>query len=116
MIFGPPGSLRAIFRDFDVLLCPVMPTAALRHDHSEPAADRTVLVDGRPLGYCDQVAWAAAITAAYLPAVAAPVGRTRRGLPVGVQVVAPYLRDRTAIDFARRLADVGGGFEPPPSF
>jgi len=36
--------------------------------------------------------------------------------PVGVQIVAPYLRDRTAIDFARRLADVVGGFEPPPGF
>jgi amidase len=104
------------FRDFDVLLCPVMPTDALQHDHSEPAADRTVLVDGRPFPYWDQVAWAGAITAAYLPAVAAPIGRTRHGMPVGVQIVAPYLRDRTAIDFARQLADVVGGFEPPPGF
>jgi amidase len=104
------------FRDFDVLLCPVMPTDALQHDHSEPAADRTVLVDGGPFPYWDQVAWAGAITAAYLPAVAAPIGRTRHGMPVGVQIVAPYLRDRTAIDFARQLADVVGGFEPPPGF
>jgi Asp-tRNA(Asn)/Glu-tRNA(Gln) amidotransferase A subunit family amidase len=57
-----------------------------------------------------------ATPAAYLPAVAAPIGRTRHGMPVGVQIVAPYLRDRTAIDFARQLADVVGGFEPPPGF
>ncbi len=30
-----------LFRDFDVVLCPIMPTAALPHDHREPAAART---------------------------------------------------------------------------
>ena len=35
---------------------------------------------------------------------------------VGVQIVGPYLEDRTPIDFARRLADVVGGFERPPGF
>jgi len=44
----------------------------------------------------------------------APAGRTREGLPVGVQIVGPYLEDRTTIDFARRLAEVIGGYEPPP--
>jgi hypothetical protein len=34
----------------------------------------------------------------------------------GTQIVAPYLEDRTSIDFARRLVDVSGGFEPPPGF
>jgi amidase len=53
---------------------------------------------------------------AYLPAVVAPVGRTPGGLPVGVQIVGPYLEDRTPIDFARRLADVIGGYEVPPGF
>jgi amidase len=104
------------FRDFDVVLCPIMPTAALPHDHSDPAAARRIFVDGRPRAYWDQLCWAGAITAAYLPATVTPVGRTRGGLPVGLQIVAPYLEDRTSIDFARRLADVAGGFEPPPGF
>ena len=34
-------------------------------------------------------------------------------LPGGIQIVGPYLEDRTPIDFARRLADVVGGFEEP---
>jgi amidase len=42
------------------------------------------------------------------------VGRTRDGLPVGIQVVAPYLEDRTAVDVARRMAEVVGGYGPPP--
>jgi amidase len=103
-----------LFRDFDVVLCPIMPTAALPHDHGEPMAARKIVVNGEPRGYWDQLVWAAAITTAYLPTTVAPVGRTRGGLPVGLQIVAPYLEDRTSIDFARRLADVAGGFEPPP--
>jgi len=53
---------------------------------------------------------------AWLRAIVAPVGRTKDGPPVGVQIVGPYLEDRTPIDFARRLADVVGGFERPPGF
>jgi amidase len=51
---------------------------------------------------------------ALLPATCAPAGRTAGGLPVGLQVVGPYLEDRTTIDFARRIADVVGGYEAPP--
>jgi amidase len=54
------------------------------------------------------------IGASYLPATVAPVGRSLEGLPVGVQIVAPHLADRTALGFARELGHVIGGFEPPP--
>jgi len=43
-----------------------------------------------------------------------PVGRTPAGLPVGLQIVGPYLEDRTTIDCARRLGEVVGGYAPPP--
>ena len=45
-----------------------------------------------------------------------PVGLTEDSLPVGLQVVAPYLEDRTAIDLARRISELVGGFEAPPAF
>jgi len=35
-------------------------------------------------------------------------------LPVGIQIVGPYLEDATSIDVAARLADVVGGFRPTP--
>jgi amidase len=38
------------------------------------------------------------------------------GLPVGVQIIGPYLEDRTTIDFAKKIADVIGGFQPPPQY
>jgi hypothetical protein len=33
-----------------------------------------------------------------------------------MQVVGPYLEDRTCIDFARHLADLIGGFTSPAGF
>jgi amidase len=62
----------------------------------------------------DHVCWIALATAAYLPATSAPVGVTSDGLPVSIQVIGPYLGDRTTIRFAELLADIRGGFHPPP--
>jgi amidase len=107
---------RAFFRNYDVLLCPINPVAAIRHDHNPDFTERTITVNGAARPYDDQMVWAGLVGMAYLPATVAPVGRTRDGLPVGVQIVGPYLEDRTPIDFARRLADVVGGFEAPPGF
>jgi amidase len=104
------------FRRYDVLLCPVMLTPAFLHDHSPDVDARTIDVDGTPRPYSDQFAWLQAIGVAQLPVVTAPIGRTPSGLPVGIQVVAPYLEDRTAIDFARRMAEVVGGYVAPPGF
>lgn len=101
------------FADVDVLLCPIMPTAAFPHDHA-PIEQRMLDVDGHPMPYLEQLFWAGLITLVYLPASVVPVGRTRAGLPVGMQVVAPYLEDHTALHFARCIEDVVGGFVAPP--
>jgi amidase len=51
-----------------------------------------------------------------LPATTAPVGLTRSGLPVGIQIVGPHLDDATPIDVAARMADVIGGFRMPKGY
>ena len=102
------------FRSYDVLLTPVTPTPAFLHDQDPDVDARTIVLDGAPFPYSDQFAWLQAVGNAYLPAVSAPAGRTPTGLPVGVQVVGPFLEDRTVIDFAGRMAEVAGGFAPPP--
>jgi amidase len=105
------------FRDYDVLLCPVMCVAAIEHDHSEPIEKRTLMINGIRRSYWSAILpWARLSGTAYLPATAAPIGRTASGLPVGVQIVGPYLEDRTTIDFARKMADVVGGYERPPGY
>jgi amidase len=106
----------AFFRDFDVLLMPVNPVPAIPHDHSEPMFARSVQVNGSARNYMDMLAWISPATLCFNPASVAPIGRTRGGLPVGMQIVGPYLEDRTTIDFARWLGELHGGFTPPPGY
>jgi amidase len=101
------------FRRFDVLLCPAAPVVALRHDHGEPMLLRKLEVNGGERPYTDLFAWPGLSGVAHLPASVAPVGRTRAGLPVGIQIVGPYLEDHTSIAFAAQLEPLLGGFEPP---
>lgn len=103
------------FAGFDALLCPVSPVVAIPHDHDPDMVGRRIRVNGQEREYWDQVCWIAAASACQLPAVSVPVGLTESGLPVGLQIVAPYLEDLTAIDLARRIAEVIGGFVPPPA-
>jgi len=54
---------------------------------------------------------------AYLPATAAPIGFTSNGLPVGIQIVGPYLEDYTPIQFAMLLEkEITGSFKLPLGF
>ena len=101
------------YRTYDALLCPVSNVAAIPHDDSPEPALRTIEVNGHPAPYLSQAVWSGLATVADLPAVAVPAGLTDTGLPVGVQVVAPYLEDRTAIDIARHIEATVGRFIAP---
>ncbi|MUM34983.1 amidase family protein, partial [Mycolicibacterium sp. CBMA 361] len=106
------------FDDVDVLLCPVSPTAAFPHDHRpDPGwSVRTLRIDGKERPYREMLSWVAPASLNYLPAAVAPIGATRDGLPIGIQVIAPYLHDGTAIRFVQCLAQTMGGFRRPPGF
>ena len=104
------------FRHHDVLLAPVMPTAAFPHDTESDLPFRTIEVDGVTRPYMDGLVWNGGIGTVLVPVSVPPVGRTPDGLPVGVQVVAPFLEDRTAIAVAGHIERLLGGFTPPPAF
>jgi amidase len=110
------ASWARFFSRYDVLLCPAMRTTAIPHDHNPDVDARIITVNGKPVAYADQFAWVQAIGVAYLPAVAAPAGTAADGLPVGIQIVGPYLHDRTVTAFAQTLAGLVGGFTPPPAY
>jgi len=99
-----------------VLLLPVNQLPAIQHMHEPPMPLRTLVVNGKTIPYIDLLSWICTATMCKLPATVAPVGRSPEGLPVGIQIVASHLEDRTALDFARRLAERTGGFTPPPGF
>jgi amidase len=103
-----------LFTRVDVLLCPIAATAAFPHDHNPDQLSRTVDVNGEQRPGLETLAWAGRVGMAHLPSAVVPVGRTAEGLPVGIQVVAPYLEDRTALDVARRLSVLVGDIGAPP--
>ncbi|MGH8839980.1 MAG: hypothetical protein ACRDVO_12130 [Jiangellaceae bacterium] len=80
------------FSDIDVFLCPTNFTAAFPHD-SRPFGERTISTPEGDRPYVNQSFWIA---------------------PVGAQIIGPHYEDDTAVTFAELLADVTGGYEPPP--
>jgi amidase len=97
----------------DVFLCPASFTPAFPHD-ARPFEQRTIATPEGERPYEDQAFWMSHASLPGLPAVAAPIGRTPGGLPVGAQILGPLYEDDTAIAFAGLLAEAFGGYEPPP--
>jgi len=106
----------AFFQEWDVLLCPVIGTPAFLHALDTPTRERRVVVNGKEIAYNDMLFWPGITCGFHLPATAAPLGLTRAGLPVGVQVVGPYYGDQTTLAVARLLERHWRRFEPPPAF
>ena len=106
----------ALFKDIDVLLTPVVPTTAFPHQTGGNHLSRKIVVNGQKRPYMDHVCWIALASAAFLPATSAPVGVTSDGLPVNIQIVGPFLGDRTTIRFAELLTEIRGGFRAPPAY
>jgi len=107
---------RALFREFDVVLCPTMPTPAYPQDHSEPQEARRIVIDNQQFPYTDQLMWPGIATCPGLPSTAIPVALSPEGLPIGVQLIGPWLEDRTPLRLAELIEQNFGGFVPPPGF
>jgi amidase len=104
-----------LFREFDVVLCPPLSTTAFPHNHT-PVPERTIEIEGKNFSFFDLLVWPEIATTPGLPATAAPIGLTGTGLPVGVQIVGPYLEDRTPLAFAALIERAFGGFVAPSGY
>lgn len=115
---------REFFNRYDLLICPVMQTVAYPHDRrGDGAVDpinvgkaRDLIVNGSSHQYMDRLQWPSLATVSNLPATAVPTGRFIDGVPMGVQVIGPYLEDRTPLRFAQLVERELGGFQVPPEF
>ena len=95
------------------ILAPAAPAGAYTVYVTNQNENTIQAIDGATRPYLDLLTWISPATTCHLPATAAPIGRTTTGLPVGLQIVGPYLEDRTPIAFAAALSDVIGGYASP---
>ena len=104
------------FDDYDLLLCPVMSVPAFAHQQDADFVTRRITINGVSRDYVELISWTGLIGIAGHPSAVPPIGRTAAGIPVGIQMVGAYLRDRDALAGARIAEAVLGGFTPPPRF
>jgi amidase len=92
--------MREFFSGHDLLVLPTSQVPPFPSDQEYPQD-----IDGHPMAtYLDWMRSAYVITVTGCPAISLPAGETADGLPIGVQVVAPFGADR-------RLLEVAAAFE-----
>jgi amidase len=103
-----------LFREFDVVLCPPFSVVAFPHDQKPDQEERTIDIDGEAHPYLSLIVWSTVATPPGLPATVMPIGLSKAGLPIGVQIIGPLYEDRTPLAFAALLEREFGGFARPP--
>lgn len=94
-------------RAFPLLLCPVASVPAFR------PGERRWVIDGETVAYLDAVRHTQWFNALAAPAAVVPVGCSRQGLPIGVQIAARPFEDEVALGVAA-VVDAAFGYRPPP--
>jgi amidase len=106
---------RTFFADWDVLVCPTALDAPFVHQ-SGHQDERVLPIDDRSVPYMLNIVYPMWAIFAGQPATAFPAGLNAAGLPLGLQVIGPYLEDRTTLKFAQLLEREWHSFERPPGY
>ena len=85
-------------------------------DNNFRVLGRRIVVESEDISYGDLLFWAGLTGGYHLPATVAPMGVTKGGLPLGVQIAGPIYGDRTTLAAAALLEQAGLGFKPPPGW
>lgn len=91
-------TLRAALETYGFLITPTTPCAAWDVELDAPAE-----IGGMPAAPRDHAAFTPQINHAGVPAVSLPCGRDKKGLPLGLQVIAPAGADADLLHMAERL-------------
>lgn len=93
---------------FPILLCPAAAIPAFRH------GERRWTIEGQTVHYLDAWSYTEWFNLLGLPTVILPVGRSKEGLPIGVQIVGRPWEEERVLAVATELESQGPGFQPPP--
>jgi Asp-tRNA(Asn)/Glu-tRNA(Gln) amidotransferase A subunit family amidase len=104
--------LRARFlmqmKRYPILLCPAAAIPAFRH------GERSWQVEGQTINYLDAWSYAEFFNLFGNPAAVVPVGRSREGLPIGVQIVGRPWEEEQVLSVAAALERQCGAWKIPP--
>jgi amidase len=99
--------MRLFFSAYDVLVLPTSQVPPFPADQEYPHD-----IDGRPMAtYLDWMRSAYVITVTGCPAISVPAGETTDGLPVGVQIVAPFGGEARLLGVARAFERLGAAVQ-----
>jgi len=98
----------ACFETIDVLLCPTTPVTAWLLSEAWPSK-----IDGKKASVRDHAVFTWMINQVFAPACSVPCGIDCKGLPVGLQIIAPRFADHRVLATARHLERLVGDTLPP---
>ena len=87
------NDFNSVFSQCDVLMGPTAPTAAFRHGS---CTDNPIAM------YLNDI-YTIPVSLAGLPASSIPIGLTSAGLPAGLQIVTPYLKEAKLLNIAHKF-------------
>jgi amidase len=98
---------------WDVWLCPVATTPAFTHRPAWSAID----IDGKAYPHAvANGAYTMPFNLSGHPAVVIPIGQTKDGLPIGLQIVGKRWKEMELLAIAQEINKVVGDFQHPPGY
>lgn len=116
-------SMEQFLSQWDVFICPVSATSAIKHIPISkrfgaiPLYEESVMVDDQPLNY-----WVAMGSYTNIfnftgnPVVVMPIGYTKKGMPIGVQIVARRWHDMELLSIVDQLTKTAGSYQAPKGY